>query len=124
MWCSFKGFGYSVKLKVEFAILNQLRDSVKSSIGGGSSGAYGYGRSGDNDINLDGRSNGKSSKVSKPLGFALERHTWKELQDSEAIKKTTEIEVSTATVESQTMKRQSCLNLPSETSSEIEFVTK
>ncbi|KAF2105466.1 hypothetical protein BDV96DRAFT_451516, partial [Lophiotrema nucula] len=24
VWCSFKGFGYSVKLKIEFAILNQL----------------------------------------------------------------------------------------------------
>ncbi|KAF2036503.1 hypothetical protein EK21DRAFT_45352, partial [Setomelanomma holmii] len=31
VWCSFKGFGYSVKLKIEFAILNQLRDSVKGS---------------------------------------------------------------------------------------------
>ena len=30
VWCSFKGFGYSVKLKVEFAILSQLCDSVKS----------------------------------------------------------------------------------------------
>ncbi|KAG9186255.1 hypothetical protein G6011_02811 [Alternaria panax] len=33
VWCSFKGFGYSVKLKVEFAILSQLRDSVKGSNG-------------------------------------------------------------------------------------------
>ncbi|KAI8938888.1 hypothetical protein NX059_004746 [Plenodomus lindquistii] len=31
LWCSFKGFGYSVKLKIEFAILNQLRDSVQGS---------------------------------------------------------------------------------------------
>ncbi|KAF1950940.1 hypothetical protein CC80DRAFT_387577, partial [Byssothecium circinans] len=29
VWCSFKGFGYSVKLKIEFAMLNQLRESVK-----------------------------------------------------------------------------------------------
>ncbi|RAR14574.1 hypothetical protein DDE83_001973 [Stemphylium lycopersici] len=29
MWCSFKGFRYSVKLKVDFAILNQLRELVK-----------------------------------------------------------------------------------------------
>lgn len=124
VWCSFKGFGYSVKLKVEFAILNQLRDSVKSSTGGGSSGAYGYGRSGDNDISLEGRSNGKSSKASKPPGFTLERHTWQELQDPEAIKKTTEIEVSTANVESQRMKREGRSDPPSETSSEIEFAIK
>jgi hypothetical protein len=124
VWCSFKGFGYSVKLKVEFAILNQLRDSVKSTSGNGSSGAYGYGRSGDNDISLEGRSHVKGSKASKPTGFALERHTWKELQDPEAIKKTTEIEVSTAEVESQRTKRQGLSDPPSETSSEIEFATK
>ncbi|KAH7382455.1 hypothetical protein DE146DRAFT_227978 [Phaeosphaeria sp. MPI-PUGE-AT-0046c] len=32
--CSFKEFGYSVKLKGECSILNQLHDSVKSSTGG------------------------------------------------------------------------------------------
>lgn len=26
VWCTFKGFAYSSKLKIEFAILNQLRD--------------------------------------------------------------------------------------------------
>lgn len=124
VWCSFKGFGYSVKLKVEFAILNQLRDSVKSSTGGGSSGAYGYGRSGDNDINLEGRSIGKTGKVSKPTRFALDRHTWQELQDREAIKKTTEIAVSTTMMEPQTIKRESFSNPPSEAPSEVKFVTR
>lgn len=28
VWCTFKGFAYSVKLKIEFAILNQLRDTI------------------------------------------------------------------------------------------------
>lgn len=28
VWCTFKGFAYSIKLKIEFAILNQLRDTI------------------------------------------------------------------------------------------------
>lgn len=127
VWCSFKGFGYSVKLKVEFAILNQLRDSVKSSTGGGSSGAYGYGRSGDNDISLESRGHVKGSKGSKPTGFALERHTWKELEDRETIKKTTEIEVRNCATSEEDSKRptkEGRSDPPSETSSEIEFATK
>lgn len=31
IWCSFKGFAYSLKLKIEFTILNQLRDMVAPS---------------------------------------------------------------------------------------------
>jgi hypothetical protein len=38
LWFSFKGFGYSVKLKVEFAILNQLRDSISG--GSNTEGSY------------------------------------------------------------------------------------
>jgi hypothetical protein len=125
VWCSFKGFGYSVKLKVEFAILNQLRDSVKASNSNGShSGAYGY-RSGDNDISLDSRA--KNAKGSKATGFTLDRHTWKELEDRETIKKTTEIEVrhdATSEMDLQTTKKDGRSDPPSETSSEIEFATK
>ncbi|KAK4541281.1 hypothetical protein LTR36_008197 [Oleoguttula mirabilis] len=28
VWCTFKGFAYSIKLRIEFAILNQLRDTI------------------------------------------------------------------------------------------------
>jgi hypothetical protein len=125
VWCSFKGFGYSVKLKVEFAILNQLRDSVKSSNSTGShSGAYGY-RSGDNDISLESR--GKVGKGPKTTGFSMDRHTWKELEDREAIKKTTEIEVrhdTTSEVDLHKTKKDGRSSPPSETSSEIEFASK
>jgi len=125
VWCSFKGFGYSVKLKVEFAILNQLRDSVKPSNSNGShSGAYGY-RSGDNDISLESR--GKNGKGMKATGLSLDRHTWKELEDRETIKKTTEIEVrhdATSGMEPQIMKKDARSDPPSETSSEVEFATK
>jgi hypothetical protein len=126
VWCSFKGFGYSVKLKVEFAILNQLRDSVKSTTGS-HSGAYGYGRSGDNDISLESRGNVKGTKISKASGFTIERHTWKELEDRETIKKTTEIEVrndATSEADSHRVKKDGRSDPPSETSSEIEFATK
>jgi hypothetical protein len=48
VWCSFKGFGYTVKLKIEFAILNQLRDSVKQ----GSAASYGQDYSGNEGITM------------------------------------------------------------------------
>jgi len=28
VWCTFKGFAYSIKLKIEFAILSQLRETI------------------------------------------------------------------------------------------------
>jgi hypothetical protein len=125
IWCSFKGFGYSVKLKVEFAILNQLRDSVKST-NGTNSGAHGYGRSGDNDISLSSRTHGKSQKSGKPVNFALDRHVWEELADRDIIK-TTQIQVvhdTNSVTESQIVKKSATSGPRSETSSEIEFAVK
>ncbi|KAF2678316.1 hypothetical protein K458DRAFT_395129 [Lentithecium fluviatile CBS 122367] len=130
VWCSFKGFGYSVKLKVEFAILNQLRDSVKST-NGSSNGAYGYGHSGDNDISLGSRTQGKSQKSGMPPNvpkLELNWHMGGEIEDPETIRKTTEIEVrhdDRGKVDAQTTKKKSAfLDPPSETSSEIEFAAR
>ena len=38
VWCTFKGFAYSIKLKIEFAILNQLRETVTKPIASSSAG--------------------------------------------------------------------------------------
>jgi hypothetical protein len=129
IWCSFKGFGYSVKLKIEFAILNQLRESVKSSTGASS---YEHDSRG---ISLGSR----VRKSTKPSSSALERQTFTELEDDQ-ITKTTEISVQH--VENRETPKSNAYgvhgqptttprirhglnaNPPSESSSEIEFATK
>ncbi|KAF2869478.1 hypothetical protein BDV95DRAFT_498131 [Massariosphaeria phaeospora] len=90
VWCSFKGFGYSCKLKIEFAILNLLKHSVKPPGKSGQSG--GYGASGSEGIVMSSRKGGKSSKV-RVTG--LDRKTFEELNDEENIMKTTKITVRT-----------------------------
>ena len=84
VWCSFKGFGYTVKLKIEFAILNQLRDSVKADNGNT------YDHSGSEAITLSSR---RGKKSTKPNSSALERNTFNELEDQEAIVRTTQISI-------------------------------
>jgi len=88
VWCSFKGFGYSVKLKIEFAILNQLRDSVKNQ----NSSSLGYGQHSNKGIDLS--SHGMHNRKSqKPPGSVLERQTFSELEEDQHITKTIDISV-------------------------------
>jgi hypothetical protein len=90
VWCSFKGFGYSVKLKIEFAILNQLRDSVKNQPS--SNGGYGQ----DSSKGIDLTSRGANRKSQKPSGSVLERQTFSELGEEQHITKTIDISVERA----------------------------
>ena len=89
IWCSFKGFGYSVKLKIEFAILNQLRDSVKSSEDGGSYDMHTLSSKG---MRLSSRSrseqNAKSAEKQGPR-----RRAFEQIADFGKIQKTTKIEI-------------------------------
>jgi hypothetical protein len=91
VWCSFKGFGYSVKLKIEFAILNQLRDSVKNQ----HSSSVGYGQHSIKGIDLSSRGM-HNRKSQKPSGSALERQTFSELEEDQHITKTINISVERA----------------------------
>ncbi|KAF2492997.1 hypothetical protein BU16DRAFT_95743 [Lophium mytilinum] len=94
VWCSFKGFGYSMKLKIEFAILTQLRESVKSSTEGSSSHGGGFrSAKSDKDISLSSRPHAWHRKSAKPSGLALERRTFDQIEDEERITKTTEISI-------------------------------
>ncbi|KAF2653474.1 hypothetical protein K491DRAFT_602720, partial [Lophiostoma macrostomum CBS 122681] len=131
VWCSFKGFGYSVKLKIEFAILNQLRDSVKSTTSGG----YGPDSHSNGAIGLSSRSrNDKKTRGStKPTVSALERQTFEELDDQEHITKTVEITIQQSRVNSfnRAGGRSGAqkdvrvdVHPPSESSSEIDFASK
>jgi uncharacterized membrane protein YqjE len=126
VWCSFKGFGYSVKLKIEFAILNQLRDSVKQTSNGSS---YGHGISDGEGYSLSHRVNKKAN--SKSHVSALERHTFDELEDRAPIHVTKTTQIS---VEHDDIKNPAAAvaargrglpgHPPSESSSEVEFATK
>ncbi|KAF2790720.1 hypothetical protein K505DRAFT_364466 [Melanomma pulvis-pyrius CBS 109.77] len=139
VWCSFKGFGYSVKLKIEFAILNQLRDSVKSA---SSSNGYGQEHS-DKGISLSSRAlhDRRSHKPSKPSGSVLDRQTFSELGDHDQnITKT--IDISVQRVDDEESNKSSPFmfpeqstspgvgrhgvpaNPPSKASSEIEFANR
>ncbi|KAL1597281.1 hypothetical protein SLS60_008865 [Paraconiothyrium brasiliense] len=137
VWCSFKGFAYTVKLKIEFSILNQLRDSVTKN--GRSGGTY-PDHSGSEGITLSSR---KSKINTKPTASALERNTFSELQDHDAIMRTTHITVQRSEHAGTPMKNSHGFPLvhtdslsatehagsrktktPSEVSSEVEFATK
>ncbi|KAF2463780.1 uncharacterized protein BDR25DRAFT_244746 [Lindgomyces ingoldianus] len=133
VWCSFKGFGYSVKLKIEFAILNQLRDSVKQS-----TSSSRYGQASGQSISLS--SYGRSRKGSKPSAVVLERQKFEEIddQDLDKIVKTTEYSVRhdnhATTAHSFALPIQSTTpgadrggephRMPSKSSSEVEFASK
>jgi hypothetical protein len=80
IWCSFKGFGYSTKLKIEFAILKQLRESVKNV-----PTAKKYEHPNNSGIVLDSGGRGKKSRS------GLKRDTFHQLEDQDTIRKTTEI---------------------------------
>ena len=62
VWCTFKGFAYSVKVKIEFVILKQLRSSVANPNGNSSHNGY---SSGQNRISA---SNGLRIKSSDDKG--------------------------------------------------------
>jgi hypothetical protein len=90
VWCNFKGFGYSVKLKVEFAILNQLRDSVK----GSSDESYDLQPSSKTaGLSLRNRSEQKAKSPSQPSRFWMKRQTFEQITDIGRIGKRTDIDV-------------------------------
>ncbi|KAF2853832.1 hypothetical protein T440DRAFT_290785 [Plenodomus tracheiphilus IPT5] len=127
LWCSFKGFGYSVKLKIEFAILFQLRDSVK-----GSRNMESY------DIHISSKPSGvllrggSDLKVGQPSRLSTKRHTFEQIVEARHIQKTTEINVrhdrcnSVAhhTERLSVDQRGNAPSTTSEPSSEIEFATR
>jgi hypothetical protein len=91
VWCSFKGFGYSVKLKVEFAILNQLRDSVK----GNSGGSYDYQeRSKPASFPLHKRSDHTAKASGQPSRLATKFQNFEQIPDAGVIERKTEIVIS------------------------------
>ena len=126
VWCSFKGFGYSVKLKVEFAILNQLRDSVKGSSGE----SY--------DMQLSSKTGGLSlrNRAEQNARFpgqlsrlSMKRQTFEQIADLGRIEKRTDIDVRHD--DEFGLARQgshvgggNAKSAPSESSSEIEFVSR
>jgi hypothetical protein len=88
VWCSFKGFGYSVKLKIEFAILNQLRDSVKGSVNVES---YNLDESGKaTGLSLRSRTEQSAGRTGR---LGLKRQTFEQITDVGSIEKTTEINI-------------------------------
>lgn len=121
-----EGFGYSVKLKIEFAILNQLRDSVKQTSSGS---GYGPGLSDGEAYSLSNRANKKAN--SKAHVSALERQTFDELEDHTPmhVTKTTQIsvehnEIKNPAAMAPPRNRAATGHPPSESSSEVEFATK
>lgn len=135
VWCSFKGFAYTVKLKIEFSILNQLRDAVTKN---GRSGGIYPDHSGSEGITLSSR---KGRVNTKPNASALERSTFSELDDNDAITRTTHIAVQrsertgipvnhshgfplTNRDLSGVNERTVSTETPSDVSSEVEFATK
>jgi hypothetical protein len=121
-----EGFGYSVKLKIEFAILNQLRDSVKQT---SNSSGYGPGLSDGEGFSLSNRGNKKAN--SKARVSALERQTFDELEDHAQIHvtKTTQISVEHNDIKNPVATEAPRIrglpgHPPSESSSEVEFATK
>lgn len=91
VWCGFKGFGYSVKLKIEFAILNQLRDSVK-----GSSNTESYDMQNSSKgigLSLRSRQEQNVKSAHHPSGLSNKRHTFEQISEAGHIQKTTEIDV-------------------------------
>jgi hypothetical protein len=121
IWCSFKGFGYSIKLKIEFAILKQLRESVKNV---------------PTDKNYKHPNNGgivlNSGERGKKSVSGLRRDTFHQLEDQDTILKTTEIFLrhsetqGTAREENREEKNAKSYirNLTSGSSSEIEFAVE
>ncbi|KAF2124493.1 hypothetical protein P153DRAFT_361198 [Dothidotthia symphoricarpi CBS 119687] len=91
VWCSFKGFGYSVKLKIEFAILNQLRDSIQ---GSSTTDSYVL-ESSKNSVGLYScnRADPNTSAPSQPHRFVLKRQNFEQIGDGNQIVKTTKIKI-------------------------------
>ncbi len=127
IWCSFKGFGYSVKLKVEFAILNQLRDSVRGTL------------EHDNKYGSSSKGTGVLSRKDDTLKSAgmhgrmsMKRGTFEQIPEGAAqIEKTTEIDIKhhdLGTVISRDMELQEIRPTPSEakseSSSEVDFARR
>jgi len=126
VWCSFKGFGYSVKLKIELAILNQLRDSVKGNKTTGQS--YDL----ENSYKLGGASAKTTGNTGrKPGRMSLKRQEFEQIAELGQIQKRTEINVrhdnANTPQPNKPVKEYHGRNgtkTPSESSSEIEFATK
>lgn len=91
VWCSFKGFGYSVKLKVEFAILNQLRDSVKGS-SGESYDLLSLPKT--RGFSLHNRLEHSPKAAGQPGRLSVRRQTFEQISDSAVIERKTEIRTS------------------------------
>jgi hypothetical protein len=125
VWCSFKGFGYSVKLKIEFAILNQLRDSVKGDKTTGQS--YDLENSAKPGISLRSRTVKTGNSGSKPGRMSLKRQEFEQIAELGHIQKRTEIDVRHEPQPNKPVDEYHGRNgakTPSESSSEIEFANK
>jgi hypothetical protein len=131
VWCSFKGFGYSVKLKIEFAILNQLRDSVKGNTSDPSYDLENSSRG--NGLSLRSRTDANTKSASRPGRLSMKRQNFEQISDAGQIQKKTEIDVRMddrvetkgATIQLEDFGRRDGAHLPpSESSSEIEFASK
>jgi hypothetical protein len=127
VWCSFKGFGYSVKLKVEFAILNQLRDSVK-----GSSGES-YDLQPSVGLSLRNRAEQNARSPSHPSRLSMRRQTFEQIAGVGRIEKKTEIDVRREDIKGLSHQNIGVAGSreyeptkapPSESSSEIEFASR
>jgi hypothetical protein len=130
VWCSFKGFGYSVKLKIEFAILNQLRDSVKGSTAGESYDLQPPSKT--SGLSFRKRSEQNTNSSSQPSRISLKRQTFEHIAEIGRIEKKTEINIrhdddpilSHQNKPAGGPSRYDTAKPPSESSSEIEFATR
>jgi hypothetical protein len=126
VWCSFKDFGYSVKLKVEFAILNQLRDSVKGPI------CESYDMQSSSKTGglwLRNRAEQNAKSPSQPSRLSMKRQTFEQIADLGRTEKRTDINVRHD--DEFGLARQGAhvgggdaKSAPSESSSEIEFASR
>jgi hypothetical protein len=69
IWCSFKGMAYSIKVKIEFSILNQLKNSLQGTTSGNSNSAGHYNRSG-----RHGHGNGGQAGTHNHSNIEMEGH--------------------------------------------------
>ncbi|RDL32702.1 uncharacterized protein BP5553_09158 [Venustampulla echinocandica] len=118
VWCSFKGMAYSMKLKVEFNILNQLKDLLGPSQ---KSTAYNIGKKGTYDLELN--AVGSHTKDTGIVSANEEREINIHALNNNRILRTTDITLQTGQ-EDPKNKTKHYGHSSSPTSSTVEFAVK
>jgi hypothetical protein len=130
IWGQVKGFGYSVKLKIEFAILNELRASVSGSRHGES-----YDLQASNKVAAGVSLRSRTDTNAKPTGWlaqrSAKRHTFEKFEEIDGEDKSMELDIERdgrpgTSKQAEDFQQLDGSRIPrrSQTSSEIEFASK